>query len=50
VQYIGNANSKKFHDPGCRSVGQMAEHNKVSLPSRDEAIAQGYVPCKICNP
>lgn len=49
--YICNANTKKFHDPNCSSVKQMNEKNKrkVTLP-RDEIIAQGYVPCKLCNP
>lgn len=48
--YIGNANSMKFHRPACSSVGQMAEHNKVALSSRSEAVSGGYVPCKRCNP
>lgn len=49
--YIGNENTKKFHNPNCSSVGQMAEHNKVHFNcTRDEIIAQGYSPCKRCNP
>lgn len=48
--YIGNANSKVFHHPGCGSVKQMSEKNKVCLSSRDEAIASGYRPCQKCNP
>ena len=49
--YIGNANSKKFHYPGCSSVGDMKESNKVRFyGSRDEVIQRGYVPCKRCNP
>ena len=48
--YIGNANTKKFHDPGCGSVKQMSDKNKRSLGSRDEAISKGYVPCQKCNP
>lgn len=48
--YIGNANSHKFHRPGCASVAKMAEHNKVSLSSREEAINGGYDPCKRCHP
>ena len=51
VKYIGNSNSKKFHYPYCNSAGQIKEKNKVLLyGSRDDAISQGYSPCKICNP
>lgn len=48
--YIGNKNSKKFHYAYCPSVEDMKEKNKVEFQSRDEAISQGYVPCKNCNP
>ncbi len=48
--YIGNKNTKKFHYPWCHSVDQMKDKNKVTLHSRDEAIRNGYVPCKNCNP
>lgn len=48
--YIGNANSHKFHKPSCKSVGKMSENNKVVFSSRNEAINQGYTPCKNCNP
>ena len=48
--YIGNSNSHKFHFPNCKSVGKMSEKNKITFSSRDEAIKQGYTPCKNCNP
>ena len=48
--YIGNRNSKKLHYADCSSVGDMKEKNKVEFYSRDEAINQGYEPCKRCNP
>lgn len=49
--YILNKNTKKFHYSGCSSVSEMSEKNKVAFNgTRDEAIAQGYVPCKRCNP
>ena len=51
VTYICNTNTKKFHYPTCSSVDQMKETNKLEVNlSRDEVIAQGYVPCKRCNP
>jgi competence protein ComEC len=46
--YIGNLNSKKFHRPTCGSL--PAEKNQVFFDSRAEAVEQGYVPCKRCNP
>jgi len=51
VTYVGNANSHKFHKPGCSSVGDMAEHNKVFFyGDRQEVVDKGYQPCKRCNP
>lgn len=46
--YIGNKNTKKFHDPSCGSL--PAEKNRVYFSSRDKAVNSGYVPCKKCNP
>lgn len=48
--YVANANTGKFHYAHCSSVKDMAEHNKVFLEDYDHIIAQGYVPCKRCNP
>ncbi|MGN8817597.1 DNA/RNA non-specific endonuclease [Oribacterium sp. HCP28S3_H8] len=50
ANYIGNSNSRKFHRPDCKSVAKMSDKNKVTFSTRDEAIADGYQPCKICNP
>ena len=48
--YIGNKNSKIFHHASCSSVSRMSEKNKVCFATREEAIAAGYRPCKICKP
>jgi len=48
--YIGNANTGVFHQAGCYHISRMAEHNKVCLRSRDDAIARGYRPCGTCKP
>ncbi len=51
TDYILNANTRKFHYPGCRSVKQMKESNKIYFTgTRDEAIAKGYKPCGNCHP
>ena len=48
--YIGNSNSGKFHKSTCKWGQKTSEHNRVYFKSRDLAISQGYVPCKVCNP
>lgn len=48
--YVGNSNTGKFHISNCGSVSKMSEGNKVFFNNRDDAINQGYVPCKRCNP
>ncbi|MDE7266877.1 MAG: MBL fold metallo-hydrolase [Lachnospiraceae bacterium] len=51
VTYVCNKNTKKFHKPACSSVNDMSEKNKLEVTlSREEVIAQGYVPCKRCKP
>ena len=49
--YIVNTRSMKFHRPGCVSAAKMSERNKKEVMiSRDELIAQGYIPCGNCQP
>lgn len=48
--YIGNANTGKFHYADCSSVDKMNPANKVFMNTREEAINAGYVPCKRCKP
>jgi len=48
ASYIGNLRSKVFHRPSCSSL--PAEKNRVSFDTRDEAIRQGYRPCRNCSP
>ena len=51
VTYVLNTNTKKFHYPDCASVDEIKEKNRQDVSwDRDEVIAQGYVPCKRCNP
>lgn len=50
-QYILNTNSKKFHLPDCSGAKDMKESNKQEYTgNRADLIADGYSPCKICNP
>lgn len=49
--YIINTNTGKFHYSSCGSVSKMKESNKKPYSgSRDDLVAQGYSPCKNCNP
>lgn len=48
--YIGNKNSKIFHNPDCNSVAKAKDKNKVVFSTRKEATENGYSPCKTCNP
>ena len=48
LTYVLNSKTKKFHKPTCNSLPTT---NRVdSSESRESIIAQGYVPCKKCNP
>lgn len=46
--YIGNVNSKKYHEKDCGSVPD--EENRVYFNTADEAEDAGYNPCGNCNP
>lgn len=48
-QYIGNKNSKVFHNTDCGAIDTMKDKNKVYFHTKDEAITEGYKPCEACN-
>ena len=48
--YIGNKNSKVFHETYCSSVSKMSDKNKVTFTSRKEAVDSGFSPCGSCEP
>ena len=50
ANYIGNANTGKFHYANCSSVSEMNPSNKVPFNNRQDAINSGYIPCKRCRP
>ncbi len=50
ISYVGNKNSKKFHLSTCDGANNMNEENKVKFDSREDAVENGYSPCKTCNP
>lgn len=46
--YVGNTRTMKFHCSWCKYL--PAEHNRAYFKTRDEAIYQGFIPCKVCKP
>ncbi len=51
ITYVANTNTHKFHRPTCSSVSDMKAKNRWDTTlTREELIAQGYEPCKRCNP
>ena len=48
LTYVLNVKTKKFHKPSCNSL--PTTNRQDSSESRESIIAQGYAPCKRCNP
>lgn len=48
LSYVLNTKTKKFHKPSCSYL--PTANREDTSESRDSVIAQGYVPCKKCNP
>lgn len=48
-EYIGNIKNKTFHIAGCKWAPTTPE-KKVVFNSKDEALSQGFKPCKTCLP
>ncbi|MDR2889418.1 MAG: MBL fold metallo-hydrolase [Lachnospiraceae bacterium] len=46
--YVLNVETKKFHIPSCSYL--PTTNRQDTNMSREEVLAQGYVPCKRCNP
>lgn len=46
--YVLNTKTKKFHKPSCDALPET--NREDSSESRESIIAQGYTPCKRCNP
>lgn len=51
VTYILNVSSKRFHLPTCAGAKTMKESNREeSTKTREELIAENYIPCGTCKP
>ena len=49
-KYAASRKSKVFHKPDCRSVKKISPKNLIGFKSREEAVASGRRPCKVCRP
>ena len=47
-RYIGNKSSKKVHTPDCSFLPD--KNNRIYFDDLDEALDNGYEPCKKCHP
>ena len=48
--YPANSRSKIFHREDCMYVEKISEENYKSFFDRDDAVKEGYRPCKKCKP
>ncbi len=48
--YVSSKNSKVFHKSSCSLAKSIFPKNIIYYKTRDEAIAAGKRPCKICQP
>ena len=46
--YLANRNSELFHQPECKSVKRINVQNIVAFDSVEEAIDEGFKPCRAC--
>lgn len=48
--FVASKSSPVFHRADCRWAQNIAEHNRVTYPTRAAALADGKRPCKSCKP
>jgi hypothetical protein len=48
--FVGSIKSNKYHYPDCEWAKKIKPSNQIWFSSPADAIAHGYVPCKVCNP
>jgi len=46
----GSTDSIRFHRLSCRHRNRILPENLIRFADRDEAVAEGYVPCGTCKP
>jgi hypothetical protein len=48
--FVGSIKSNKYHYPACEWAKKIKPSNEIWFSSSADAVAHGYVPCKVCNP
>lgn len=48
--YVGSAESDKYHKPKCRWTKEINDQNLVHFDTEEEAAAANYKPCGTCKP
>jgi micrococcal nuclease len=48
--YVGDKTSKKYHSASCALVNNIRDSNRIFFSSVANALARGYIPCKLCKP
>ncbi len=49
-RYVSSIRMHKFHSLDCKWAKRISPENRCFFESREEAIRQGHLPCKVCNP
>ena len=49
-QFVGSKNSDVYHYPSCSYAKNIKEENKIWFENAQDAVNQGYRPCKVCDP
>lgn len=49
-KFMGSITSKKYHRLDCRYALKIKPENCIYFQSVEDAEAQSYLPCKVCNP
>jgi hypothetical protein len=49
-EFCSTATGKTFHKPDCKWAKEISKKNIVWYKTREEAVAAGKTPCKICKP
>lgn len=49
-KYVASKNSKVFHYVWCEYAQKIKPENRIYFSTREEALASGRRPCKVCKP
>lgn len=50
VAYVASRNREPFHYPRCEWALKILPENLQQFATREEALAAGKKPCKVCRP